>query len=453
MTLRNRLLVAAGACLLVVIAAFLGVQRRQQQVLFEQLDAQLAVVANSASSFAERSPLIGPPSFGNNGDLYLRNNSELYIGAVIDDAVLTIAAPASTPSLVPSLDELQRAPRDEAVTLRTSSDDIEMRVLLKDVERGTLIVGQSVQMIENALSNLWLSGFVAVAAIASFGLLVGVWVNRLSIRPIREAADVARDIASGRRDARVSLSAANPDAEVLGIAMNLMLDANAESEARLRSFVADASHELRTPLTTLIGYTDLHRRGMLTTDESIDDAMRRIHSEARRMSEIVDHLLLLASLDESTVTLNPVLVNVGQLLEDVAADARVVQPDRVITVVAQDEIEVLGDPDRLLQAVFILVTNALIHTPISAALRLELVPDGDVVKIRVIDHGPGIGREHLSRLFDRFYRVNREANGIAQGNGLGLAIAHSIAEAHQGSLTVESEEGHGSTFILALPRS
>ncbi len=453
MTLRNRLLVAAGACLLVVIAAFLGVQRRQQQVLFEQLDAQLAVVANSASSFAERSPLIGPPSFGNNGDLYLRNNSELYIGAVIDDAVLTIAAPASTPSLVPSLDELQRAPRDQAVTLRTSSDDIEMRVLLKDVERGTLIVGQSVQMIENALSNLWLSGFVAVAAIASFGLLVGVWVNRLSIRPIREAADVARDIASGRRDARVSPSAANPDAEVLGIAMNLMLDANAESEARLRSFVADASHELRTPLTTLIGYTDLHRRGMLTTDESIDDAMRRIHSEARRMSEIVDHLLLLASLDESTVTLNPVLVNVGQLLEDVAADARVVQPDRVITVVAQDEIEVLGDPDRLLQAVFILVTNALIHTPISAALRLELVPDGDVVKIRVIDHGPGIGREHLSRLFDRFYRVNREANGIAQGNGLGLAIAHSITEAHQGSLTVESEEGHGSTFILALPRS
>ena len=453
MTLRNRLLVAAGACLLVVIAAFLGVQRRQQQVLFEQLDAQLAVVANSASSFAERSPLIGPPSFGNNGDLYLRNNSELYIGAVIDDAVLTIAAPASTPSLVPSLDQIQRAPRDEAVTLRTSSDDIEMRVLLKDVERGTLIVGQSVQMIENALSNLWLSGFVAVAAIASFGLLVGVWVNRLSIRPIREAADVARDIASGRRDARVSLSAANPDAEVLGIAMNLMLDANAESEARLRSFVADASHELRTPLTTLIGYTDLHRRGMLTTDESIDDAMRRIHSEARRMSEIVDHLLLLASLDESTVTLNPVLVNVGQLLEDVAADARVVQPDRVITVLAQDEIEVLADPDRLLQAVFILVTNALIHTPISAALRLELVPDGDVVKIRVIDHGPGIGREHLSRLFDRFYRVNREANGIAQGNGLGLAIAHSIAEAHQGSLTVESEEGHGSTFILALPRS
>ena len=442
MTLRNRLLVAAGACLLVVIAAFLGVQRRQQQVLFEQLDAQLAVVANSASSFAERSPLIGPPSFGNNGDLYLRNNGELYIGAVIDDAVLTIAAPASTPSLVPSLDQIQRAPRDEAVTLRTSSDDIEMRVLLKDVERGTLIVGQSVQMIENALSNLWLSGFVAVAAIASFGLLVGVWVNRLSIRPIREAADVARDIASGRRDARVSLSAANPDAEVLGMAMNLMLDANVESEARLRSFVADASHELRTPLTTLIGYTDLHRRGMLTTDESIDDAMRRIHSEARRMSEIVDHLLLLANLDESTVTLNPVLVNVGQLLEDVVADARVVQPDRVITVVAQDEIEVLADPDRLLQAVFILVTNALIHTPISAALRLELVPDGDVVKIRVIDHGPGIEREHLSRLFDRFYRVNREANGIAQGNGLGLAIAHSITEAHQGSLTVESEEGH-----------
>lgn len=92
-------------------------------------------------------------------------------------------------------------------------------------------------------------------------------------------------------------------------------------------------------------------------------------------------------------------------------------------------------------------------TPASAALRLELAPDGDVVKIRVIDHGPGIEREHLSRLFDRFYRVYTEANGKAQGNGLGLAIAYSIAEAHQGSLTVESEEGDGSTFILALSRS
>ena len=453
MTLRSRLLVGAGACLLVVIAAFLGVQRRQQQVLFEQLDAQLEVVANSASSFADRSTVIGPRSFGNYGEPYPRNNGELYIGAIINGAVLTLAAPASTPSLVPGLDELQRAPRDEAVTLRTSSNGIEMRVLVKDVERGTLVVGQSVQMIENALSNLWLSGFVAVAAITSFGLLIGLWVNRLSIRPIREAANVARDIASGRRDARVSLSAANPDAEVLGIAMNLMLDANAESEARLRSFVADASHELRTPLTTLIGYTDLYRQGLLTTDGSIDDAMQRIHSEARRMSEIVDHLLLLANLDESTVTLNPVPVNVGQLLDDVAIDARVVQPDRIITVDAEDEIEVIADPDRLLQAVLILVTNALIHTPISAPLRLELAPDGDVVKIRVVDHGPGIGREHLSRLFDRFYRVDREATSTAQGNGLGLAIARSIAEAHHGSLTVESEEGHGSTFILALSRS
>jgi two-component system OmpR family sensor kinase len=233
--------------------------------------------------------------------------------------------------------------------------------------------------------------------------------------------------------------------------MNLMLDATADTEARLRSFVADASHELRTPLTTLMGYADLHRQGLLTSDDAIDDAMRRIRGEAKRMSTIVEHLFLLANLDEAAIPIRPTPLDVGQLLEDVAADARVVQPDRSIIVEVPAPVGIAADPERLLQAVSILVTNALTHTPTSATLSLEAAATGGGVVIRVTDTGPGIAPEHLGRLFDRFYRIDKARNREQGGSGLGLAIARSIAEAHGGTLEVESTVGHGSTFILRIP--
>lgn len=443
MNLRNRLLVAAGACLLVVIAAFFAVQRRQEQVLFDQLDAQLTLVAESASSLAAGTSPLGQGPVGDNG--------ELYLGVVVNGGVMTLAAPASGPSLVPDLDDIQDAPRNEPVTLGTSDGGIEMRVIVKDFDDVALVVGQSTEPIGDAIRSLRVSGLVAVAAIGAFAVIVGSWVNRLSIRPIRAATEVARAVTSGRRDDRVPESPANTEAATLGSAMNLMLDANAETEARLRSFVADASHELRTPLTTLIGYADLHRQGLLTSDEAVDDAMRRIRGEAKRMSTIVEHLLLLANLDEGAIPIEPAPVDFGQLLEDVAADARVVQPDRTITVDAPVPIEVAADPERLLQAVSILVTNALIHTPTSAPLSLEAEVDRDGVEIRVTDRGPGIAPEHLSRLFDRFYRVDKVGERQQEGSGLGLAIARSIAEAHHGTLDVESAVGRGSTFHLCLP--
>jgi two-component system OmpR family sensor kinase len=314
-----------------------------------------------------------------------------------------------------------------------------------------LVIGQSTKPIDDAIRSLRVSGLVSIAAIGAFAVVVGSWVNRLGIRPIRAATEVARAITAGRRDERVPESSGNTEAATLGSAMNLMLDTTAETEDRLRAFVADASHELRTPLTTLMGYADLHRQGLLTSDEAVDDAMRRIRAEATRMSRIVEHLLLLANLDEGEVPIEPVIVDVGQLLDDVAADARVVQPARPITVDIPAPVEISADPDRLLQAVSILVTNALTHTPASAALSLGAETDGETVIIRVADRGPGIPPDHLGRVFDRFYRVDGASSHTHGGSGLGLAIAKSLVEAHSGSLDVESVVGCGSTFTIRVP--
>ena len=113
--------------------------------------------------------------------------------------------------------------------------------------------------------------------------------------------------------------------------------------------------------------------------------------------------------------------------------------------------EVDADPEQLLQAVLAVVTNALVHTPTSASLTLELNVGPEMADIRIIDRGPGIAPEHLDRLFDRFYRGDRTAHRKGRGSGLGLAIARSIVEAHEGRLTVESVVAHGSTFVISLP--
>jgi two-component system OmpR family sensor kinase len=442
-TLRARLVVAAGACLLVVVAAFFVVERRQEQVLLDQLDTQLTLLADRASTLAgDPTPPAPDPGV---------DTGEFYIGVVAGGGLTTIVAPASVPGLVPDLDDIRRASRREPVTVGTSDEDVEMRVVVEDVEDVVLVIGQPTERIDDAMRSLRVSGLVAVAAIGAFVVIAGSWVNRLSIQPIRAATDVARAIAAGRRDERVPESPANTEAATLGSAMNLMLDATADTEARLRSFVADASHELRTPLTTLMGYADLHRQGLLTSDDAIDDAMRRIRGEAKRMSTIVEHLFLLANLDEAAIPIRPTPLDVGQLLEDVAADARVVQPDRSIIVEVPAPVGIAADPERLLQAVSILVTNALTHTPTSATLSLEAAATGGGVVIRVTDTGPGIAPEHLGRLFDRFYRIDKARNREQGGSGLGLAIARSIAEAHGGTLEVESTVGHGSTFILRIP--
>lgn len=443
MTLRARLVVAAGACLLVVIAAFFIVERRQEQILLDQLDTQLTLVADRSSSVVSglTLPEPGPPA----------DTGELYIGTVLNGRLITWAAPASNPVLVPDIDDIRRAPRDVPVTIGTSDNDIDIRVIVQDIDSLALVIGQSTEPIDDAISSLRVSGLIAVVAIGAFVLIVGSWVNRLSIQPIRAATEVARAITAGRRDERVPQSPANTEAATLGTAMNLMLDTTAETEARIRSFVADASHELRTPLTTLMGYADLHRQGLLTTDDAVDDAMRRIRGEAKRMSSIVEHLFLLANLDEGAIPIEPATVDIRRLLEDVAADARVVQPERTITVDLPTPIEIAADPERLLQAVSILVTNALTHTPTSARLSLEARADSGGVDIEVTDNGPGIAPEHLGRLFDRFYRVDNARDRQQGGSGLGLAIARSIAEAHGGTLAVESIVGHGSTFTLRIP--
>ncbi len=467
MTLRTRLVAGLALVLAALVAAGLSVGAVYRSSLTEQLDERLETYAAAAPQIVARSGALGdlgelgrgslgPPAGTPAGGPPGGQVSDIFLGVVrADGTIQPVVTPVTDPLAIPVLDPAAAAGNATTVATRGGTDD-RMRVLVVDIDTPVLpsplqiVVGSSTAEIETSfrrLRNAALGAGVIVAAVLG---LVGWWVVRLGLRPIRTMTDAADAIAAGRTDTRVPTFAAGTEAARLGSALNTMIDANRTTEERLRQFVADASHELRTPLTTLRGYTALHEAGGLGDDAAVADAMRRIGAEAARMALMVDDLLLLADLDaQRPLDLQP--IDVAQLLGDLADDARVVQPDRTIDVHTEPGVNIAADQARLTQAVAALISNALRHTPPTAALHLRASTSDSHVMIDVIDEGPGIAHEHLAHLFERFYRVDPSRSRADGGSGLGLAIVAAIADAHGGSATATSTSGVGTTFRIALP--
>ena len=243
---------------------------------------------------------------------------------------------------------------------------------------------------------------------------------------------------------------AGPEAAV-ATAVKDAFAAQKRAQDRLRSFVADAGHELRTPLATLHGWIDLYVQGGLRDPGRLDHAMARMRAEVDRMRLLVDELSLLARLDAAQ-PLHREPVDVVALAGEVADDARVVAPDRAITLHGAAQAVVEGDGPRLQQVLRNLVGNAVQHTrpgtPVTVTVRAG---DGTVV-VEVHDEGDGIAPEHLPHVFERFYRADpSRTRDSGAASGLGLAIVEAIVAAHDGTVGVTSAPGEGTTVRVTLP--
>ena len=223
----------------------------------------------------------------------------------------------------------------------------------------------------------------------------------------------------------------------------------AADEEKLRRFVADASHELRTPLTSIRGYADLWRAGGLRGSGEVDDAMRRMEQEARRMGLLVDDMLLLARLDQGR-PLEVAALALDRLVDDAVRDARAIEPDRPIHLVA-DPVTVGGDDHRLRQVVGNLLANARLHTPPGTPVHVSVRAVGDRVRLEVADEGAGLEPEVAARVFERFFRGDPARTRASGGSGLGLSIVAAVAEAHGGRVSVDTAPGAGARFVVELP--
>ncbi len=237
-------------------------------------------------------------------------------------------------------------------------------------------------------------------------------------------------------------------------------------ERTQRQFVANVSHELRTPLTSISGYVETllqDDRGELFFTAQVREFLEAIHKAARRMGRLTDDLLAMARVDSGEQKLRPQPVEVAILIGEAqdAVAALVADKEGELEIRDYPEVEVMADLDAILQVLTNLIENALNYgrgpDGRRVVLSAELVADApgrgapQDVRFCVQDFGAGIASEHLGRIFERFYRVDKARSRESGGTGLGLSIAMHIVEAHRGRMWVESELGRGSCFCFTLP--
>lgn len=223
-------------------------------------------------------------------------------------------------------------------------------------------------------------------------------------------------------------------------------------ETMRRDFVANVSHELRTPLTVVNGFVETLQDMPSRDNEMAQRALHLMGEQTTRMEHLVDDLLTLSRLEDDQNRLREEKVAVGALLEEVVRDGSLLSQGRHRVDLQENcGADLKGSPDELRSAFSNLISNAIRYTPDGGSIGVRWSQqDGDVV-FSVQDSGIGIAQQHIARLAERFYRVDRSRSRETGGTGLGLAIVKHIAIRHQARLHIVSEEGQGSTFSIIFP--
>jgi two-component system phosphate regulon sensor histidine kinase PhoR len=237
-------------------------------------------------------------------------------------------------------------------------------------------------------------------------------------------------------------------------------------ERTQRDFVANVSHELRTPLTSISGYVETLLDHETSLSPQAREFLATIHKNATRMNRLTEDLLVMARVDSSEQDLHPIPVAADLLVRDAVQAMRGLVQDAEATLEIGEttSAKVFADSDSIVQVLSNLIENGIKYGQPSPNVRSrvivsahELPPNGDTsktyVEFRVQDFGKGIASEHLTRIFERFYRVDKARSRESGGTGLGLAIAQHVVQSQGGAIHAESELNAGSTFIFTLPRS
>ena len=223
-------------------------------------------------------------------------------------------------------------------------------------------------------------------------------------------------------------------------------------EAMRRDFVANVSHELRTPLTVVNGYVENLRDMTDLTREDAQHALQRMTEQTKRMENLVTDLLTLSRLENDRSPLREEAIDVEALLSEIYQDGQLLNGGvHSVHLEVQSSAKLLGNRDELRSAFGNLLSNAIRYTPAGGIISLRWEERGEQPVFSVQDSGIGIAAQHIPRLTERFYRVDRSRSRETGGTGLGLAIVKHVAMRHQAKIEVMSEEGKGSTFALVFP--
>jgi signal transduction histidine kinase len=454
---RGRVLGFSALLLLTATVAGVAIQRA---VLLQRLDRQVAADLEQERRELEvlaagRDPDTGQPFAGDVRAIFdsflqrnVPNEGEVYLTFIDGQPYATTRAPGGVrldhdPELAARWASLTVGDRGRLETAAGLVEYLAVPLLSQGRTAGVFVVanftaGERSQIDAALRVEAAVSALVLVAAVAVSWVIAG----RL-LRPVRELTDTARSISETDLSQRIPVEGDDEIAE-LARTFNQMLDRLAAAFAAQQAFVADAGHELRTPITIVRGHLDV----MGDDPQARQETLALVTDELDRMGRIVEDLLLLAKAEQpGFVQLEP--VELTDLTTELLMKARALG-DRAWRLDRCAEGIVLGDPQRLAQAVLNLARNAVEQTRPGAEIALGSARRGSEIHLWVRDTGPGVDPAERDRIFERFARGGHGPRR-SDGAGLGLAIVKAVAAGHHGRVELDSRPGAGATFTVVIP--
>ena len=301
--------------------------------------------------------------------------------------------------------------------------------------------------LDSLADSLLLAGGAALAA----AVVASVLVSRGIASPIHRLAGASRRVAEGHYGERVPVDG-TAEVHQLATSFNAMAAAVEDAERRRQELIGDVAHEMRTPIATLEGYLEGLLDGVI---DPSDRVWAKLHDEAGRLRRLIEDLQELSRAEAHQLTVicraTPPAAIVQPAVERLESD--VAERGLSLNVELPSGLpEVQADPERAIQVLTNLVTNAVRYTPSPGEIAVRVAAEDGVVRFEVSDSGIGIAPEHLPRVFERFYRVDKSRSRASGGAGVGLTIAQALAETMGGRISARSPgPGRGSTFTLELP--
>ena len=337
------------------------------------------------------------------------------------------------------------------------SAELPLRVLVREMKAGAdtyrIQVAEPMDDFYEAIDRfkwivLLLSPLVVVLAAAG-----GYWLSGRALAPVDKITRAAQEINSTNLTKRLDVPKSGDELQRLSQTLNSMLERLEGSFDRITQFTANASHELRTPLALMRTTTEVSLRTSQTVAD-YREAQQEVLSELEKTSSLVEKLMLLARADAGVETLQRNPVNVAECLRDACKDGQILAEAKQLKFakhIDSQELFVEGDSHALRRLFLILIDNAIKYTPAGGTVTVGLRNSSGSVVAEFRDTGIGISADDLPNIFDRFYRADKARSREFGGVGLGLSIARWVAEAHRGSIEVQSTLDTGSLFLVRLP--
>lgn len=292
-----------------------------------------------------------------------------------------------------------------------------------------------------------------LVGIGLFSLLLSAVVGHLLAKrishPILETVNVTKQIADGNYDVRLEEDSNTTEITLLMESINQLAQSLQTLEKLRKQLTEDVAHELRTPITILQSHLEAMAEGVW---EASPERLESCYDEVLRIGKLVGDLEKLAKIESDNLKLNKQQVNLNDLIDRTVSGFQTEISNKNINLeVTGPSVDLYADQDRIRQVVVNLVSNAIKYSGEHSKISLQLFETKDAVGFTIEDNGPGIKKEELPFIFERFYRADKSRNRSTGGSGIGLTIVKSIVEAHGGKVVVESEVNIGSKFKVILP--